>query len=1305
MTKRIHMKIADRGWILEKCAKEISEKADQVTYGTEIDPSADIQYYINYSARTRRISPIEIAFFTHSERDPNARQRYFDAAADVDHCVCMSDRYARELIEHGIAPEKITTIAPGVDLDLFYPRIRIGVVGRTYHTGRKGEALVAQVMDVPGIEWCFTGAGWPGPSTHVPDGGMPDFYNSLDYVLVPALYEGGPMSVLEGLACGIPIITSDVGWAFEYPHIPFENGDAESLRKVLEGLVAERCALRASVLPNSWTAWADAHVKLFDKLGGAINASASAVTGNGKSVIQATLLTHGLEQKALGGPSIRVPRTSAELAKIGVRTSLLADCPDNFPEAGIAHIFNVWPADACFEAIDRARAAGKAAILSPIFLNLSNTEIAAHVIPKIFSESHPRKTLDTALMAIANQIAEEPNLPIREPFEGYHDRVRACVDSADEIIFLSDYEKRCIEYLGARPKSASLVHNPVDAEKFAKADPNLFASTYELDDYILCVGRIEARKNQLVLAHAARSLGKKVVFIGHTETPAYYELVRKAVGDCGLFIPRLDPSNPLLASAFAGASAFCLPSWAEGAPLAALEAAAAGTPLVLSDRSSEREYFADYAEYVNPADIRGMCEALTKASAKRTDSVRRSELQEHIRKNFSWERYARDTAAVYEKVGQSVASTGVSVCPAGDIIYFDLTTSFHASGHPTGIARVEGNILQSLMAQWGTRLVPIVWNSRTKSYLKLSHSQALFRPDLAKLTKMEVDGTVHRLEDSALSGGRIIVVGGSWIRNGEYISALQALKINIRANLTVLIHDLIQMKLSHLYPNGVGSEFEKNARLMVRSADHFLVYSEYTRKDLQNFLAENNQIYKKISKFRLGDMVSLHPEEKAEKGQDVSSSLRQQFAGKKFAIFVSSIEIRKNHSLLINVWRRLIEERGGSAPHLLFIGRTLWRGEEIVAAIDQEEKLKKFVHVLSDVDDNDLDWFYRNCSFTVFPSLYEGWGLPVAESLSYGKLCITSGHTATREIAPDLTELLDPYDFKAWRDRISFYLDSPAALERMEEKIRTEYRAHSWDQAVEEIVGAADSTAMLTNLYTTIFPRQLVEFSSGDSKSPAFSICGSGWGNPETMGRWSIGEISKICFRYPAAKKRFFVRFQARALVRSSEEKRIFTVEVNGVKIQSLEVGSSFENIDLEITNDGVGVGDPPGIEIAFRPTELLTPNQILGSADIRQLGIFVSRVAFAEELSDFPSFVSAEGVKKQSVVNKAPAPVEIDPRLQRAKELITMPPRFTGKRPLIRIARALGIDRILLRRQAWHFRRAHGSLEIIIEYLKDKQR
>ena len=89
------------------------------------------------------------------------------------------------------------------------------------------------------------------------------------------------------------------------------------------------------------------------------------------------------------------------------------------------------------------------------------------------------------------------------------------------------------------------------------------------------------------------------------------------------------------------------------------------------------------------------------------------------------------------------------------------------------------------------------------------------------------------------------------------------------------------------------------------------------------------EYFKKISQFRLGDMTGLHPDSEASDEISVSD-LQGRFSGQSFAIYVSSIDLRKNHVFLINVWRRLIEERGAAAPHLLFIGRPLWRGDEVI---------------------------------------------------------------------------------------------------------------------------------------------------------------------------------------------------------------------------------------------------------------------------------------------------------------------------------------------------------------------------------------
>lgn len=260
----VHVRVSDTGWILERMASALAERLDYVSYGPDEAPSADIQYYLTYSCREKRVSRLEAAFFTHIEEEPNARAKFLAVAGEVEQPVCMSAPYAELLRREGCL--NVAVIPPGVDLERFTPLVRIGVVGRTYHTGRKGERLLAQVMDAPGIEWHFTGAGWPGPARLLAPDELPDFYRSMDYILVPSLYEGGPMSVIEALACGVKVIAPPIGWVPEFPHLEYETGDAADLRRVLGEVVAERRSLRSAVLGYTWQRFAERHDALFRRL-------------------------------------------------------------------------------------------------------------------------------------------------------------------------------------------------------------------------------------------------------------------------------------------------------------------------------------------------------------------------------------------------------------------------------------------------------------------------------------------------------------------------------------------------------------------------------------------------------------------------------------------------------------------------------------------------------------------------------------------------------------------------------------------------------------------------------------------------------------------------------------------------------------------------------------------------------------------------------------------------------------------------------------------------------------------------------
>ncbi len=100
----------------------------------------------------------------------------------------------------------------------------------------------------------------------------------------------------------------------------------------------------------------------------------------------------------------------------------------------------------------------------------------------------------------------------------------------------------------------------------------------------------------------------------------------------------------------------------------------------------------------------------------------------------------------------------------------------------------------------------------------------------------------------------------------------------------------------------------------------------------------------------------------------------------------------------------------------------------------------------------------RSCLLTVFPSLYEGWGLPIAESLAHGKFCLASNRTSIPEVGGDLIDYFDPSDADNALAKIERLLFEPYLAAR-EARLRAEYRPHTWADCARSLVRKLDPQA------------------------------------------------------------------------------------------------------------------------------------------------------------------------------------------------------------------------------------------------------
>ena len=251
------------------------------------DLKADVVYLIGYfEAQLFSKWPPGIpaaAYFTHREVEPpgNDKAKLFDdVAMTVQLRVAMSKIYADSLSRYG------PTIQPPLPLehDRFvimdvpkHKRPVVGFSGYTYKNHRKGDDLVGGILKSSigqKVEWVASGRGWPVPTQRYKWADLPRFYRNLDVLVCPSRVEGGPMPVLEALACGVRVvIPRGVGILDELRDAPgiqrYERGSAAGIVAALESALSQpfdRKALRAVVAPYSVKAFCDVHAKTFAEM-------------------------------------------------------------------------------------------------------------------------------------------------------------------------------------------------------------------------------------------------------------------------------------------------------------------------------------------------------------------------------------------------------------------------------------------------------------------------------------------------------------------------------------------------------------------------------------------------------------------------------------------------------------------------------------------------------------------------------------------------------------------------------------------------------------------------------------------------------------------------------------------------------------------------------------------------------------------------------------------------------------------------------------------------------------------------------
>jgi glycosyltransferase involved in cell wall biosynthesis len=199
-----------------------------------------------------------------------------------------------------------------------------------------------------------------------------------------------------------------------------------------------------------------------------------------------------------------------------------------------------------------------------------------------------------------------------------------------------------------------------------------------------------------------------------------------------------------------------------------------------------------------------------------------------------------------------------------------------------------------------------------------------------------------------------------------------------------------------LYRNKIGVPWS------CRRADHIITVSESSKRDLVELYGLNPE---RITVTYLGAGAGYRPLDKVE----AKERLRQRYQIKgDFILYVGAIQPRKNIPRLLSAFARLKLKH--DLPHkLVIVGPKAWLPGEAFRCLEEHPRRDE-ITVTGYVPQEDLPYFYNAASLFVYPSICEGFGLPVVEAMACGTPTITSRVSSLEEIAGDAAVLVDPCD-------------------------------------------------------------------------------------------------------------------------------------------------------------------------------------------------------------------------------------------------------------------------------------------------------
>ncbi len=418
-------------------------------------------------------------------------------------------------------------------------------------------------------------------------------------------------------------------------------------------------------------------------------------------------------------------------------------------------------------------------------------------------------------------------------------------------------------------------------------------------------------------------------------------------------------------------------------------------------------------------------------------------------------------------------------------IWFNVTSSSNWTRPPVGVIRVEQNIFKALTELYGPeRCVPCVWADdgfvRWEPDVKKGGRGSKSDAATGRMVRNVMPSTpsfdlsykyVYKLVKALRAGGKkpaeqvleditrtfkmspsegdiLVTMGLDW--DHGYKERLYDIRRRRNVKVVTCCYDLIPVLYPQYCVGEVSRYFKEYFYNLAWASDGVLCISKQTERDFRGMITESGMPDVRTAVIELGDNIP------AQKEDDEIGDAIALLADSEYILFVSTIERRKNHEVLYRAYHLLIKAGHKKLPKLVFVGMRGWGVDELFSDLRLDPILGEHIVVLDHLTDAELLLLFKKTLFCVYPSLYEGWGLPVGEALSLGKFVLSSDRASLPEVGGDLVTYVDPWNPQAWADEILRLVDDRALLRRKEARVRKAYRPRDWTNTGTQVKALID---------------------------------------------------------------------------------------------------------------------------------------------------------------------------------------------------------------------------------------------------------